>query len=140
MCERDRTPLVSRMRRNCKIIRKESERGEAGQFLLCCVVFCPCFYLHITTFSYISIQWLPFFLFFLFFSFPYLDKVFFFFLFFKAKMENWPSNFLQISFQFSNFEFFKFQIYLIKTFSLTFVKNFWKKKYIFQSLIDFFLI
>ena len=38
-------------------------------------------------------------------------------------MQNWLFNFFQFSFQSS-----KFQIYSIKTFSLTFVKIFWKKK------------
>ena len=40
-----------------------------------------------------------------------------------AKMQNWPSKFLSISFQSS-----KFQIYSIKAFPSIFVKIFWKKK------------
>lgn len=76
--ERNRTPLVSRIRRNWKNIRKAREkRGWSVSSLLCCVVS-----VFLSSHNYIFLHKHPmppfFFLFLRFFFFPYLDKVCFF--------------------------------------------------------------
>ena len=63
----------------------------------------------------------------------------------RTKMQTWPFNFLQISFQFSNFAFvhfspLNFNFIQLRSFHQLLLKNFENKNLgnIFQSLIDFF--